>query len=134
MRTYRVETWGCQMNVLDSQRLKGALTARELREAPDAGSADVVLLNTCAVREKAVSKVISRLGELRRLQQETGLPGVIGLCGCVAEQEGADLLERLPAVSFILGPGQVDGLDRALDPLESGDRPAVLSFVDGGGY
>lgn len=134
IRTYHIETWGCQMNVLDGQRLEGVLRSRGLTRAPGAADADLVLLNTCAVREKAVQKVVSRLGELHRMHQETGYPCFIGLCGCVAEQEGSALLQRLSAVSFVLGPGQVAGLDHALDAVEGGHRPAVLGFEQDGGY
>jgi len=126
--TYFVETWGCQMNVLDSQCLEGALRARGLRVAPSAAEADVVLLNTCAVREKAVQKVVSRLGELGRLKQESGRPEVVGLCGCVAEQEGSRLLARTRALSFVLGPGKLGQLGTALDAVASGSRPAVTGF------
>jgi tRNA-2-methylthio-N6-dimethylallyladenosine synthase len=134
IRTYRVETWGCQMNVLDSQRLEGVLRGRGLVAADTADSADLVLLNTCAVREKAVQKIVSRLGELRALQQRTGLPRHVGLCGCVAEQEGTDFLDRLSVVSFVLGPGQIAGLGGALDVIASGERPALLGTAPGGSY
>ena len=126
--TYHVETWGCQMNVLDSQHLEGLLRARGLKPAAAVEEADVVLLNTCAVREKAVHKVVSRLGELRQLQQEVGRPLVVGLCGCVAEQEGARLLARSNALSFILGPGKMAQLGTALDAVAAGARPAVTGF------
>jgi len=126
--TYFVETWGCQMNVLDSQRLEGVLRARGLVPAPRAEEADVALLNTCAVREKSVQKVVSRLGELRRWRKASGRPKVVGLCGCVAEQEGERLLARLPAVGFILGPGRIDDLGLALDAWEGGQREQRTGF------
>ncbi|HPC83925.1 MAG TPA: tRNA (N6-isopentenyl adenosine(37)-C2)-methylthiotransferase MiaB [Thermoanaerobaculaceae bacterium] len=126
--SYFVETWGCQMNVLDSQRLEGVLQARGLAPAPRAEEADVVLLNTCAVREKSVQKVVSRLGELRRWREERGLPRVVGLCGCVAEQEGDRFLERLPVVGFILGPGRIEDLGLALDAWEDGERDRRTGF------
>jgi tRNA-2-methylthio-N6-dimethylallyladenosine synthase len=126
--TYFVETWGCQMNVLDSQHLEGLLRARGLAPAACAEKADVVLLNTCAVREKAVQKVVSRLGELRKTQHENRRPQVVGLCGCVAEQDGARLLARTSALSFVLGPGKMTQLATALDAVAGGQRPAVTGF------
>jgi len=128
LKTYFIETWGCQMNVLDSQHLEGLLRARGLEPAGDAVEADVTLLNTCAVREKAVQKVASRLGELRQARQAGGKPGVIGLCGCVAEQDGARLLARSNALSFVLGPGKMSQLGGALDAVEAGQRPSVTGF------
>ncbi|HPS78209.1 MAG TPA: tRNA (N6-isopentenyl adenosine(37)-C2)-methylthiotransferase MiaB [Thermoanaerobaculaceae bacterium] len=128
MRTYFVETWGCQMNVLDSQRLEGILKARGLSPAPRAEDADVALLNTCAVREKSVQKVVSRLGDLRRCREASGFPQVVGLCGCVAEQDGEELLRRLPIVGFLLGPGRVEELDAALDAWEEGQRINQTGF------
>jgi tRNA-2-methylthio-N6-dimethylallyladenosine synthase len=117
------------MNVLDSQHLEGMLRARGLQPVGAAEEADVVLLNTCAVREKAVHKVTSRLGELRRSQHESGRPRVVGLCGCVAEQEGARLLARSNALSFVLGPGKMAQLGTALDAVAGGTRPAVTGFA-----
>lgn len=128
MKSYFVETWGCQMNVLDSQRLEGVLQARGLSPAVRAEEADVVLLNTCAVREKSVQKVVSRLGELRRWREANGLPRVVGLCGCVAEHDGEELLRRLPVVGFLLGPGHVEDLGTALDDWEEGQRARQTGF------
>jgi len=89
METYFIETWGCQMNVLDSQRLEGLLQRHGLSRVERPEDADVAVLNTCSVREKAVHKVLSRLGELQGARQAGGRPAAVGLCGCVAEQEGA---------------------------------------------
>lgn len=116
------------MNVLDSQRLEGVLRDRGLSVAPRAEAADVVLLNTCAVREKSVQKVVSRLGALRRLRDLGGLPKVVGLCGCVAEQDGERLLEKLPFVGFVLGPGRIEDLGLALDAWEDGQRARQTGF------
>ncbi len=128
LRTYFIETWGCQMNVLDSQHLEGLLRARGLVPAAVTEEADLALLNTCAVREKAVGKVVSRLGELRLARERGGRPQVVGLCGCVAEQEGARLLARSRVLSFVLGPGRMTQLGRALDAVDGGERPAIIGF------
>lgn len=128
LATYFVETWGCQMNVLDSQHLAGVLEHQGLAPVAEAAAADVVLLNTCSVREKAVQKVLSRLGELQQLQRHGGYPRVVGLCGCVAEQEGARLLARSGVLSFVLGPGKFRQLPALLAAVEAGERPVAQGF------
>lgn len=120
MKTYFIETWGCQMNELDSQRLSGGLKLRGYRRVEDENEASLILLNTCSVRDKAEQKVYSRLGRLRLIQRETGAK--IGVCGCVAQQEGERILERAPWVDFVMGPGNVGHLDAV---LEQGIRVAV---------
>jgi len=128
VRTYFVETWGCQMNVLDSQRLAGVLEARGLRPAARPEEADVALLNTCSVREKAVQKVLSRLGELKHAKQSSGKPRVVGLCGCVGEQEGTTLLARTAGLDFVLGPGRIAQLAWALDAVDAGEKVSATGF------
>ena len=130
LETYFVETWGCQMNVLDTQRLEGLLKSRGLRAAARAEDADVALLNTCSVREKAAQKVLSRLGALKHAQEEGGKPGVVGLCGCVAEQDGAILLARSSVLSFVLGPGRIGQLSAVLDEVTNGRRVSVTGFPE----
>jgi tRNA-2-methylthio-N6-dimethylallyladenosine synthase len=105
--SYRVETWGCQMNVLDGQRMAGQLEAQGLRPAGEGEDPSVVLLNTCSVREKAEAKVFSTLGVLaRRKQDDPDL--VVGVTGCVAQVSGDEILERAPWVDFVAGTGQVE--------------------------
>ena len=113
-RAYRVETWGCQMNVLDGERMAGQLEARGFAAAADRESARVVLLNTCSVREKAEDKVFSELGVLaRRKQADPDL--VVGVTGCVAQVSGAEILERAPWVDFVAGTGQVERIGDLVD-------------------
>jgi len=123
--TYFIETWGCQMNDLDSQRLSGALKLRGYRRVDDEREAGLILLNTCSIREKSEHKVFSRLGELRELKQERGELR-IGVCGCVAQQEGERLRERAPWVDFVMGPGNVGYLDEVL----SGAKRVAVDFPD----
>ena len=125
MNTYFIETWGCQMNDLDSQRLSGALKLRGYRRVDDEREAGLILLNTCSIREKSEHKVFSRLGELRELKQERGELR-IGVCGCVAQQEGERLRERAPWVDFVMGPGNVGYLDEIL----SGAKRVAVDFPD----
>lgn len=105
--SYRIETWGCQMNVLDSERMAGQLDRRGFRRGADGEPCDVLLLNTCAVREKAEAKVYSALGALARSKRDH--PNlVIGVTGCVAQVQGDEILERAPWVDFVLGTGSVE--------------------------
>jgi tRNA-2-methylthio-N6-dimethylallyladenosine synthase len=124
--TYRVETWGCQMNVLDGERMAGQLEKRGFRCASGEESADVVILNTCAVREKAEAKVYSALGVLGRRKQES--PGlVIGVTGCVAQVSGSEILERAPWVDFVLGTGNVERIGDIVEEVRA-ERKRVTSL------
>jgi tRNA-2-methylthio-N6-dimethylallyladenosine synthase len=123
-KTFFIETWGCQMNDLDSQRLSGSLKLRGYRRVDDENAADLILLNTCSIREKSAHKVFSRLGALR---EQKGREGVrVGVCGCVAQQEGERILERAPWVDFVMGPGNVGYLDEIL----SGSRIVAVDFPE----
>ncbi|HVR41340.1 MAG TPA: tRNA (N6-isopentenyl adenosine(37)-C2)-methylthiotransferase MiaB [Thermoanaerobaculia bacterium] len=124
MKTFFIETWGCQMNDLDSQRLSGNLKLRGYRRVEDEKDADIVLLNTCSIREKSEHKVFSRLGELRELKREHDIK--IGVCGCVAQQEGERILERAPWVDFVMGPGNVGHIDEIL----SGSQTVAIDFPE----
>ncbi len=127
-RSVFVETWGCQMNVLDGRRFVGLLARDGYCEAGAAEAADVVLLNTCSVRERAEQKVYARLGRLARLKRKR--PDVVlGVCGCVAQQEGERLLARLPLVDFVLGTGRIEALPAVVRRVrEEGDRPCETGF------
>ncbi len=123
-KTYFIETWGCQMNDLDSQRLSGSLKLRGYRRVDDERQANLILLNTCSIREKAENKVFSRLGELRELKAGGGVQ--IGVCGCVAQQEGERILSRAPWVDFVIGPGNVGYLDEVL----AGGKAMAIDFPE----
>src|SRR5688500_3712630 len=108
-RKLYLETFGCQMNVLDSELVLGQLRAQGYEPVEDRASADVILYNTCSVREHAEQKVWSRLGELRtRKAQEPHL--VIGVIGCMAERDGTNIFGRFPHVDVLCGPGELDKL------------------------
>src|SRR4051812_33957797 len=108
-RKVYLETFGCQMNVLDSELVMGQLRAQGYKSVEGREEADVILYNTCSVREHAEQKVWSRLGELRDRKRET--PGVvIGVIGCMAERDGANIFERFPHVDVLCGPGELDKL------------------------
>lgn len=114
MPKLKLITYGCQANELDSERISGLLAREgfELIECEE--EADLILLNTCAIREKAEQKVYSRLGTFQALKrQKKGLR--IGVCGCVAQQEGQVLLDRFPYLDFVIGPGQLASIPRMLE-------------------
>ncbi|MEO8188925.1 MAG: tRNA (N6-isopentenyl adenosine(37)-C2)-methylthiotransferase MiaB [Acidobacteriota bacterium] len=122
---YRVETWGCQMNVLDGERMAGQLDARGYVAAAEQEDADVVLLNTCAVREKAEAKVYSALGVLARRKRERP-DMVIGVTGCVAQVEKDEILERAPFVDFVLGTGEIARAGEIVDEIRR-ERRRILA-------
>ena len=133
--SYRILTWGCQMNVHDSEKLAGALEGAGYRRAEGLDDADVILLNTCSIREKAAEKVFSELGRLYPLKQRNPRL-VLGVCGCVAQQEEATIFERAPYVDLVIGPratGRADRRDRAHPGQERvARRPARRHRVPAG--
>jgi len=119
-KTFYIETFGCQMNVHDSEKVAGVLLARGYRPADSHQDADIVLYNTCSIREKAAQKVFSRLGAFRK--GRTGEGKIIGVLGCVAQQEGQRFFERAPQVSLVCGSASYSQLPDLLAQLESGER------------
>ncbi len=101
-RKYLIETFGCQMNFHDSERMAGLLEAAGYESTDDEADADVVVLNTCSVREHAAEKLFSRLGELRGDGSRAGRP-IVAVAGCVAQQDGQGILRRAPHVDVIVG-------------------------------
>ena len=102
-----VITWGCQMNVYDSARMADVLAPLGYAPAPVPEGADMVILNTCHIRDKAAEKVFSELGRLRRLKEQRAAAGgqmILAVAGCVAQAEGAEILARAPYVDIVLGP------------------------------
>ncbi len=93
-KKYLIETFGCQMNVHDSERMAGLLDQAGYEPTADDADADVIVINTCSVREHAEEKLYTRLGELRVLHEETGRKPLVAVAGCVAQQEGGLLLKR----------------------------------------
>ena len=119
-RTFYIETFGCQMNVHDSEKVAGVLMARGLRPVENDADADLILYNTCSIREKAAQKVYSRLGAFRKGGRSTGT--IIGVLGCVAQQEGERIFERAPQVSLICGSASYPKLADLLGQVEAGNR------------
>jgi tRNA-2-methylthio-N6-dimethylallyladenosine synthase len=101
-RKYLIETFGCQMNVHDSERMAGLLEQAGYEPTADAADADVVVINTCSVREHAEDKLYTRLGELRVMAAEQGRDPIVAVAGCVAQQEGEMVRRRVPGVADIV--------------------------------
>src|ERR1700740_1901198 len=117
--TFFLETFGCQMNDHDSEKVAGVLLSRGYKQVESPDAASLVLYNTCSIREKAAQKVFSRLGEYRVKQSEGK---IIGVLGCVAQQEGPGIFERAPWVSLVCGSASYRKLPELIAQLESGNH------------
>jgi tRNA-2-methylthio-N6-dimethylallyladenosine synthase len=123
-----VETYGCQMNISDGELMAGILASREyeLVETPEA--ADVVLVNTCAIREHAEKRVLGRVAHLNGLKEKN--PGLLlGVTGCMAQRMGGDLLRKAPYVDLVMGPDGYRRLPEALEALNGGSPPPAVPLV-----
>jgi tRNA-2-methylthio-N6-dimethylallyladenosine synthase len=121
MKRYLLRTFGCQMNVHDSLRIEELLCERGYRRAESAERADLVIFNTCCVREKAERKLLGAVGALRQLKQRNAAL-VVAVAGCMAQQHGPKLLDRLPLVDLLLGPDNIALLPELLEQVGP-DRP-----------
>src|SRR5216110_1583009 len=120
-----IETYGCQMNVSDSELMFGVLGREGYVRTDDPAEADVLLVNTCAVRDHAEQRVLGRMGELKRYKR----PGdVLGVVGCMAQRLGPKLLERVPQVDLVIGPDGYRGLPELIAQAQSGARAADVEF------
>ncbi|MBR0081490.1 MAG: tRNA (N6-isopentenyl adenosine(37)-C2)-methylthiotransferase MiaB [Clostridia bacterium] len=129
--TFYVETFGCQMNVRDSETIKGILTNIGYGEAPDKEHADLILYNTCCVREHAEKRLMGNIGALKELKEAN--PGlIIGVCGCMMQQEGVakKLLRRFPHVNLVFGTHVLHRLPEMLAHVFAGDRLAMTGEED----
>jgi len=124
-RRVYIETYGCQMNVADTELMLGVLGRDGYAQADRPDDADVMLINTCAVRDNAEQRVIGRVGELQRFKR----PGdVLGVVGCMAQRLGATLLEQAPKVDLVVGPDAYRNLPELLGHAAAGHRPADVEF------
>jgi len=124
---YFLETFGCQMNILDSQLVEGQLRARGLAPTDDYSSADLILFNTCSVRQHAEDKVLSRLGQLKGLKRRRP-ETIVGVIGCMAEREKEGLFVKAPHVDLLCGPGELNKLSALIDEVrERHERVALLA-------
>lgn len=114
-KKYLIETFGCQMNFHDSERMAGLLEQAGYESTADDRDADVIVINTCSVREKAEEKLFTRLGEIHHQGLETGERPVVAVAGCVAQQEGPAILQRSKAVDVIIGTQNIRRLPMLVD-------------------
>ena len=130
-RTYRVKSFGCQMNVYDGERMAELLTSQGIAPAAEGEDADLVVLNTCHIREKAVDRVYSDIGRLKR---DDGSVPLIAVAGCVAQAEGEEIMARAPSVKMVVGPQAYHRLPGMIAEAVAGrraidtDMPAATKF------
>jgi len=119
-KTFKIKSFGCQMNVYDGERMAELLGARGMSAAPDGQDADLVVLNTCHIREKAAEKAYS---DICRLRREDGSKPLIALAGCVAQAEGAEAQRRSPMIDIVVGPQAYHRLPEMVAEASRGSRP-----------
>src|SRR5215510_1245328 len=119
-----IKTYGCQMNVYDSERMRDVLKPLGYAPVDAPEAAELVVLNTCHIREKATEKVFSELGRLKELKEESGGRLRIAVAGCVAQAEGAEILRRQPSVDLVVGPQSYHRLPEMIARVarQAGDR------------
>src|SRR5580692_4277114 len=127
MKTFYIETFGCQMNAHDSEKVIGTLVSDGYTQVPEPEQADLVLYNTCSIRDKAEQKVFHRLNQFKK---EHGRGKVFGVLGCVAQQEGERIFERAPFVSLVAGSASYSKLSQMLVQLEAGNRRVTGLSLD----
>ena len=126
MKTFYIETFGCQMNAHDSEKVVGTLVEKGYQQVEDVEGAELVLYNTCSIRDKAEQKVFHRLDQFKR----AGKGKVFGVLGCVAQQEGEKIFERAPHVSLVAGSASYTKLPEMLVQLEAGNRRVTGLSLD----
>ncbi len=124
VKTYWVETYGCQMNVSDSELMEGILAASGYTQVGKPDEADVILVNTCAIREHAEQRVLGRVAELNRVKQMRP-DALIGVCGCMAQRLGARLLEKATHVDMVIGPDAYRSLPQLINEAARNGRGVV---------
>ncbi|HOV05298.1 MAG TPA: tRNA (N6-isopentenyl adenosine(37)-C2)-methylthiotransferase MiaB, partial [Kaistiaceae bacterium] len=125
MKKLFVKTYGCQMNAYDSDRMADALAPAGFVTTAEMDDADLVILNTCHIREKAAEKVYSELGRIRGLKTERGKAGermMVAVAGCVAQAEGAEIMRRAPVVDMVFGPQSYHRLPDIVARADNGAR------------
>jgi tRNA-2-methylthio-N6-dimethylallyladenosine synthase len=133
MKRYFIHTFGCQMNVNDSLRMSEVLAKMSYEPTPVADNADLIILNTCAIREKAEDKMLSALGRYKPVKASRG--ALIGVGGCVAQQEKDRLLKKVPYLDFVFGPDNIARLPDIIGRVEQErERVVETAFVDSEEY
>jgi tRNA-2-methylthio-N6-dimethylallyladenosine synthase len=127
-----VKTYGCQMNVYDSQRMTDSLEESGYMPTDTVEDADLVLINTCHIREKAAEKVYSQLGRLQKMKRaraKTGRELMVGVAGCVAQAEGSEIIRRAPVVDLVIGPTTYHRLPEALERARVGEKVVETDYA-----
>ena len=127
MKTFYIETFGCQMNAHDSEKVVGTLVTEGYSQVEEPEAADLVLYNTCSIRDKAEQKVFHRLQQFKK---NAGKGKIFGVLGCVAQQEGEKIFERAPHVSLVAGSASYNQLPQMLVQLEAGNRRVTGLSLD----
>jgi tRNA-2-methylthio-N6-dimethylallyladenosine synthase len=127
MKKFYIETFGCQMNAHDSEKVVGTLLEKGYQQVEEVENAELVLYNTCSIRDKAEQKVFYRLQQFKR---EAGKGKIFGVLGCVAQQEGERIFERAPHVSLVAGSASYNKLPEMLIQLEAGNRRVTGLSLD----
>ena len=121
---YYIQTFGCQMNVYDTDSMIGLLNEVGHEHVASAEEAEMILLNTCSVREGAEERVRGRIGQLKRLK-DRGILKYLGVCGCMGQKEGERLTDAIPFLDLVMGPGAIGSVARLVAELEKGRRPVL---------
>lgn len=129
MKQVYMDTFGCQMNVADSDRMELLLFHSGFARTSHMDDADLILVNTCSVREKAEHKIFSLFGSMKPLK-EANPDLVMGITGCLAQQEGERLLKRIPFLDFILGPDHIEDIPHAVDRALETHKPFIWNNFD----
>ncbi|WP_081826570.1 tRNA (N6-isopentenyl adenosine(37)-C2)-methylthiotransferase MiaB [Persephonella sp. KM09-Lau-8] len=130
MKKYYIRTFGCQMNVNDSQKMAGILKSLGYEPARDWEEADVILVNTCSVREKPDQKVLSALGEFKKIKNKNP-DAIIGVCGCLAQRAGYEILQKAPFIDMVFGTTNIHHLPQLLKEAEAGNKAVeIIEDID----
>jgi len=130
VKKYYIKTFGCQMNINDSQKMAGILKGLGYEPARDWQEADLILVNTCSVREKPDQKVLSALGEFKKIKTKNP-DAIIGLCGCLAQRAGYELLQKAPFVDMVFGTTNIHHLPKLLEEAKQGNKAVeIIEEID----
>src|SRR5258708_1968727 len=127
---FYIKTFGCQMNVADSERMAALLAERGMTEAERPDEAGVIIINGCTVREKAVHKALSTLGLMRDFKVQGKKGPIIGIGGCVGQLDQGKLFRRAPYLDFVFGTDTIDNLSEIVHRVQNGERRVVYADFD----
>lgn len=125
-----IKSYGCQMNAYDAERMAEILTAQGYQSTQDAHEANLIVLNTCHIREKAAEKVYSEIGRIKKHHKDKGQNLLLAVGGCVGQAEGKEILKRAPTVDFVFGPQNYHELPQLLEKAQKGQKPVAIDFPD----